>query len=79
SFNIPLFGVINKSDINPEMTGEIEKYLERENIPLLEELKFDTLFVESMVDKKNIVEYKEGSSSSRQIKSIWEQLAENLE
>ena len=61
------------------MTGEIEKYLERENIPLLEELEFDTLFVESMVDKKNIVEYKEGSFSSRQIKRIWEQLAEEIE
>ncbi len=79
SFHIPLFGLINKSDINPEMTGEIEKYLERENIPLLEKLKFDTLLVESMVDKKNIVEYKDESISAGKIKRIWEQLSEEIE
>ena len=75
SFNIPLFGVINKSDINPEMTGEIEKYLERFDIPLLEKLPFDTMMVESMIDKKTLVEYRADSPSADKVKRIWEQIS----
>ena len=76
SFNIPLFGVINKSDINPEMTDRIEAYLKQQEIPLLEKLPFDTMMVESMIDQKTLVEYNEESPSARQIKKIWQRLSE---
>jgi MinD superfamily P-loop ATPase len=68
--------VINKSDINPEMTDRIEAYLKQQEIPLLEKLPFDTMMVESMIDQKTLVEYNEDSPSARQIKKIWQRLSE---
>jgi MinD superfamily P-loop ATPase len=78
SFNIPLFAVINKCDINPETTRLIKIYLARQEIPLLGEIPFDTLVVQAMIDKKTIVEYAAESDVSQRIKSIWEKMLTQL-
>jgi MinD superfamily P-loop ATPase len=79
SFSIPLFALINKDDINPEVSGEIEDFLIRKNIPLLGRWSFDTNIVESMIDKKSIVEYAPQSETAKSINLVWEQLKEFLE
>lgn len=74
SFNIPMFALINKSDINTEMTGEIETYLKENDIPVLGKWSFDTNVVESMIDRKSIVEYAPDSELSYAIREVWRQL-----
>ncbi|WP_462318026.1 ATP-binding protein [Marinilabilia sp.] len=78
SFEIPLFAVINKCDINEEMTAVIEMYLQEMNIPLLEKIPFDTRMVESMIDRKSIVEYSESSETTKRIRSVWQKLNTEL-
>jgi MinD superfamily P-loop ATPase len=73
-FNIPMKAIINKADINIEMTNEIEEYLQLEQIPLLEKISFNKDFVHAMVAEKTIVEYRPKSTLSKQIENIWDAL-----
>lgn len=73
-FNIPLFVLINKWDINPEITGQIEKYLDENSIKLLGKLPFDESFVEAMIQKQTVTEYRPDSDMSHLIRSVWDQL-----
>jgi len=74
-FNIPLFALINKWDINPEITGQIEKFLDENSIRLLGKLPFDESFVEAMIQRQTITEYRPESKTSQLIQSVWHQLS----
>ena len=74
SFKIPILAVINKFDINPEITGKVEKYLSDKNIPLAGKLPFEPKMVESMVAEKSIVEFAPAENISREIYLIWDKI-----
>ena len=78
-FGIPVYAVINKSDINKEVSVQIEEYLEAHAVLLLGKIPFDRAFVEAMVDGKSIVEFNPDSESSGIIHSIWSRLLEEME
>lgn len=73
-FNIPLFVLINKWDINPEITGQIEKFLDKNSIRLIGKLPYDESFVEAMIQKQTVTEYRPDSDTSHLIRSVWNQL-----
>ncbi|NQU86748.1 MAG: P-loop NTPase [Mariniphaga sp.] len=77
SFNIPVFAVINKFDINTEITNKVENYLIENKIPLVGSLPFDTKMVESMVHRKTIIEYVPEENISREFYSIWDKIVQN--
>ncbi len=77
SFNIPLFAVINKFDLNPEITGKVDAFLKQNNIPLVGQLPFTTKMVESMVHGKTIVEFVPNDNISKAFYSIWEKITSN--
>jgi MinD superfamily P-loop ATPase len=78
SFNIPLFALINKYDLNPRVSMDMEAFMDRKNIPLLGKWNFDVNIVESMIDEKSIVEFASESRPARVIEEVWEQLKEFL-
>ncbi len=49
--------IINKYDINQEMSLEIEKFADSEGISILGKIPFDKAFIEGIIQKKTIVEY----------------------
>ena len=77
SFNIPVYAVINKFDINKEITNKVESYLFDNKIPLIGRLPFNTKMVESMVHGKTIVEYVPEENISREFYSIWDKIIQN--
>jgi len=77
SFNIPVYAVINKFDINKKITNKVESYLFENNIPLIGRLPFNTKMVESMVHGKTIVEYVPDENISREFYSIWKKIIQN--
>ncbi len=77
SFNIPVYAVINKFDINKEITNKVESYLFDNKIPLIGRLPFNTKMVESMVHGKTIVEYVPEENISREFYSIWKKIIQN--
>ncbi|MDP8289641.1 MAG: ATP-binding protein [Candidatus Susulua stagnicola] len=72
-FKIPVLLVVNKYDLNIDMTEKIEEYCNEEKVPFIGKIGFDKTIVKAMVEGKTIIEYSEGKSS-KQIKEIWNKL-----
>jgi len=70
-FNIPTKLVINKYDLNPDMTERIEVFCRDKGVPVIGKIGFDRAVVESIVMGKTIVEYSNGAVKDEIIK-IWE-------
>lgn len=77
SFNIPVFAIINKFDINKDISNLVEKFLVESKIPLVGRLPFNTKMVESMVHEKTIVEYVPEENISKEFYSIWNKIFQN--
>lgn len=71
------YAVINKYDINKEVSNKIKHWLTEEGIPLLANLPFDTDVVEAMIEGKSIIEYKPVSEISILLKDVWEEMSRN--
>ena len=56
-FSIPAGLIINKSDLNEEITEEIKAYAEELGIELLSMIPYNENFVKALVQAKTIVEY----------------------
>ncbi len=76
-FNIPAACIINKSDINKDITEEIVKYLKQENIIYLSDLPYDEDFSHSMTSGKTIIEYSHNGLSLK-INEIWQNILTNI-
>lgn len=77
-FTVPVKIVINKFDLNTEMTGRIEEYCRKNGITVLGRIPFCESVVHAMVEGKTIVEY--GKSEAKDaILKIWEALTEDLD
>lgn len=70
-FNIPAFALINKQDLNPEMTQKAIELLEELQIPLLGKLNFDDQFVKAMIQGKTINEFAPDSEIAKTIEEAW--------
>lgn len=72
-FNVPSMVVINKHDLNPDMSKTIEGHCAKNGIPLIGKVSFDKAVVEAMVEGKTIMEYK-NTAVKDEIREIWEKL-----
>lgn len=73
-FDIETYALINKFDINVDITTTIEAFLKEQNIPLLAKIPFDKTMVEAMTEGKTIVEYAPDSYIAGQIKAVWQMI-----
>ncbi|MCF8359136.1 MAG: ATP-binding protein [Prolixibacteraceae bacterium] len=78
NFNIPMAAIINKCDLNDDITKDTETFLEEHNIQLLAKIPFDKKFVEAMINEKTIVEFDDESRPSILVKTVWEQMVNLL-
>jgi MinD superfamily P-loop ATPase len=72
-FKIKAGCIINKANINNEVTKEIIEFLHQENIVKLESLPYDENFTKAMTIGKTIIEY-DNAELSKKIKNSWEQI-----
>ena len=77
-FHIPVFAIINKADIEPEITDRIEQYLKDSEVPLLGKIPFDREIVGAMVNGQTIVETAPNSEISGIFRTIWENLTDAM-
>jgi len=69
--------VINKYDLNLEMTERIEEYCRKSNISLIGKIGFNKSVVEAMVEGKTIMEYSDNGIKDV-INKIWDGLQKEL-
>lgn len=66
--------VINKFDLNPEISHQIEAYCKKINVPIYAKIPYDPDMVNAMVSCKSIIEYKPKSETSDIIRKLWHTL-----
>ncbi|MFC1566668.1 ATP-binding protein [bacterium] len=66
-FKVPVKLIINKYDLNVNMTREIEEYCEKENMDIIGKIEFDKTIVEAVVNGKTIIEYNRDEKNIREI------------
>ena len=76
-FGVPVKLVVNKYDLNLEMTEKIEEYCRGNNIPLIGKVGFNKSVVEALVEGKTIMEYSDNEVKDV-ISKIWDELQEEL-
>ena len=74
TFNLKAVCIVNKYDLNVDMTKKIEDYLKGEGIELVAKLPYDETFTKALATAKPIVEYDENSKLSRLAKETWEKI-----
>lgn len=72
SFKVKSYVLINKYDLNSDVTLEIEQWCLQKGILVVGKIPFDTQIVEAMLQCKSIVECLPQSEVSIEIKRIWE-------
>jgi len=68
-FKIPSGVIINKYDINTDMSNSIEKFIRPEGISLLAKIPFDKKFIKAIQNSKSIIEYNHAYMDT--FKTIW--------
>lgn len=66
--------IINKYDLNMELTEIIRNWCQGQNLPVIGNLPYDRQVITAMVNGKSITEWAPGSGISENIKAIWEKL-----
>ncbi|WP_421919266.1 ATP-binding protein [Marinifilum sp.] len=73
-FNIPLYAVINKWDINPEIAKQMESFFLTQGIQLLGKIPFNEEMVNAIVNQQSIVEFQPESDIALIISNMWNKL-----
>lgn len=77
-FCIPAMVCINRFDLNPDMTVEIENYASINQIPVTGRISFDPVFTLAMINSKNIIEFNRHSIAAAQVKEVWKKTWANI-
>lgn len=76
-FKVKTFVIINKYDLNAEMTEKIEEYCKKNSINIAGKIMYDSIVTSAMVNQKTVIEYSDGDVT-RQIKDIWEIIQDEI-
>lgn len=77
-FKIPVFVCVNKWDINPDMTAQIEAAAGKNGAVVLTRIPYDPSITEAQIKGRSIVEYNEGPASQF-IQTLWEKLCQQMQ
>ncbi|ADL13299.1 ATP-binding protein [Acetohalobium arabaticum] len=77
-FGINALVIINKSDLNEDITVEIEEFCQQQDIMLAGKIPFDSKVVEAMRQGELIVDYNPESRVTAALKGIWKRVNNKL-
>jgi MinD superfamily P-loop ATPase len=65
---------INKWDLNPQITLEIERFCQDQDIPLVGKITYDVVVSRALVARRILLEWAPESQPAKDIRRMWEQL-----
>ncbi|MGD2099881.1 MAG: ATP-binding protein [Desulfobacterales bacterium] len=77
-FNVPAMVCVNKFDLNPDLTADIEAFARGEGIECLGRVPFDPTITEAMVQGQTIFESNSNSKAGSAILQVWRRLSSRL-
>ena len=72
-FQIPTTTCINKWDLNPEITQQIESQADKQGIQSIGRIRYDPAVTKAQIMKSSVVEYT-GGAISEDIRSVWRKI-----
>ena len=78
TFNLKAVCIINKYDLNEDMSNEIEEFLKEENILLVGKIPYDETFIKALAKAQTIVEYDENSKLAKLIIENWNKIKKEI-
>jgi MinD superfamily P-loop ATPase len=63
--------VINKYDLSPDLTTEVEELCKIYDVSVIGKIPFDRVVVDAMVNRKSIIEFNPDSVVSIELEKIW--------
>lgn len=76
-FNVKTAVCINKADINPEVSNQIEAEAATRGIPVLGRIRYDESVTAAQVGRMAVVEHG-GSPAAHDIRALWERVSDEL-
>lgn len=76
-FHIPTFVCINKYDLNIDISNQIEKFCQIENVNFAGRICYDKVVTQAMVQGQSVVEFS-NSDITKEIKKIWNYIENKL-
>ena len=73
TFDIPAGCIINKSDLNPEITERLHDYLHQEEIEVIGTIPYDECFTSAMLEGETVVE-RGGSEAASRLRECWQHI-----
>ncbi|MDA3905057.1 MAG: 4Fe-4S binding protein [Bacteroidales bacterium] len=73
-FKLKSYVLINKFDLNSNISDDIESLCQKEEIEVLARIPFNRDFVDAMVNQQTVIEYAPDSDLSLQLKMVWNRL-----
>lgn len=77
-FEIPSLVCINKADVSPVITHEIEKFCQQNRVEFIGRIPYDETFVHAMARGKPITEFNPESAASQALIVVWSKIADEL-
>jgi len=77
-FKVPAMVCVNKFDLNPDQTRNIENFAKNEGLSAVGRIPFDPIFTKAMVQGRTIIEYNGESKAGQAVKAIWHTLSRKL-
>jgi MinD superfamily P-loop ATPase len=78
-FKVPVMVCVNKADLNPDSTREIEQYVEQKGYAFLGAIPFDPVFTKAMVAGRTVIEYDNHTEAAAALRQIWQKVLSQLE
>lgn len=73
-FKVPVMVCINKYDLNPEKSSEIEALAREGELPIVGRVPYDAVFTRAMVQGKTLFEYDGEGSAAEHLRSVWKKI-----
>jgi MinD superfamily P-loop ATPase len=77
-FKVPAMICVNKFDLNPELTAEMEAFARRHGLTCAGRIPFDPDFTRAMVQARTVVEFNADSKSAAAVQKIWQRISDRL-
>ncbi|RLC33822.1 MAG: (4Fe-4S)-binding protein [Deltaproteobacteria bacterium] len=78
-FKVPAMVCVNKFDLNPDVTREIEDFAEQNGLKIMGRIPFDPVFTKAMVKGQTVIEYDDSSQPAKKVKKIWKSILQNID
>ncbi len=76
-FGIPSLVCVNKYDINPEISAQIESRVQQLGAKVVGRVRYDPSFTHAQIEGLSVVEY-DRSAAADDVRSLWQQVANTL-